>query len=373
MSVFLFFIFLFFNLFVTPLFAQNIPLHLIKLPEGFKIELFAFNVPYSRSLALGDKGTIFVGTRSTGAVYALVDEDKDFKADKVYTIAKDLTSPNGVVFKDGNLYVAEINRILRFDHIEDFLENPPQPVVLTDTLPKDTSHGWKYLQFGPDNKLYFGIGAPCNVCLREDERYASITRINPDGSALEVFAKGIRNTLGFDWHPETKDLWFTDNGRDELGDNIPSDELNKAPTQGMHFGFPFCHGQKILDPEFGLNKKCADYTLPQVELGPHVAALGMKFYTGAMFPEEYKNQIFIAEHGSWNRSQKIGYRLTAVNFPLDEASQYKVFAYGWLQEDKPWGRPVDILILPDGSLLISDDFAHAIYRISYSEGQAPSK
>lgn len=340
-------------------------LSLIKLPPGFSIEIFAEDVPNARSLAIGENGTIFVGNRTGGSVYAVVDSDGDFRADSLYTIASGLYMPNGVDLMDGDLYVAEVNRVLRFDEIESNLTDPPEPVVVNDGFPSDRHHGWKFIRFGPDGKLYVPVGAPCNVCLRDDERYASIMRMNPDGSDLEVYAEGIRNTVGFDWHPETDQLWFTDNGRDMMGDNIPPDELNHAPEAGMHFGFPFCHGGDIPDPEFGQQRSCGEFVLPAQKLGPHVAALGMRFYTGDMFPQEYRNQIFIAEHGSWNRSVPIGYRVMLVRLTGNEATSYEVFAEGWLQGEERWGRPVDVLQLTDGSLLVSDDYGDRIYRISY--------
>ncbi len=344
-------------------------LSLIKLPPGFKIEIFADNIPGARSLARGDNGTVFVGTRGKGRVYAIVDRNGDFHADSVYTIASGLYMPNGVAMRGGNLYVAEVNRVIRFDDIEAHLADPPKPIVVNDKFPSDSHHGWKFIRFGPDGKLYVPVGAPCNVCLEDDPRYASIMRMNPDGSDLEVFAHGIRNTVGFDWHPVTHELWFTDNGRDMLGDDIPPDELNCAPLSGMNFGFPFCHGGDIPDPEFGKQRPCSDFTPPVQKLGPHVAALGMRFYTGQMFPKEYHDQIFIAEHGSWNRSIPIGYRITVVRLDGNKAVSYDVFAEGWLQGGRPWGRPVDLMQLPDGSLLVSDDFGGRIYRISYESDQ----
>lgn len=347
----------------------------IQLPPGFQIRIYAggpgVRVPNARSLALSPNGTLFVGTREAGRVYAVLDHDQDYQADEVIPIAQGLNMPNGVAFRDGALYVAEVNRILRFDNIEDNLNSPPQPVVVYDGYPSDQWHGWKFIRFGPDGKLYVPVGAPCNVCERNDP-YASITRINPDGSGLEVFARGVRNSVGFDWHPQTGELWFTDNGRDYLGDDAPPDELNHAPEPGLHFGFPYCHGGTILDPEFGGGRSCDEFTPPAMALGPHVAALGMRFYTGAMFPPEYHNQIFIAEHGSWNRSVPIGYRITLVR--LDEAGRatsYEVFAEGWLDGSDVHGRPVDLLVLPDGSLLVSDDTAGMIYRITYTPGESP--
>ena len=339
----------------------------IKLPAGFKIEVYASNIPNARSMALSESGILFVGTRSAGNVYALIDSDKDFKVDEVITIASGLNMPNGVDLKDGDLYVGEVSRIIKFNDIEANLRNNPKYTVVRDDFPTDRSHGWKFIKFAPDGKLYVPVGAPCNICLKEneDERYASIARMNSDGSDFEVFAKGIRNTVGFDWHPKTNELWFTDNGRDMLGDNIPPDELNCAPVRGLHFGYPFLHGENILDPEFGSRGDTSLYTKPVQELGPHVAALGMQFYTGKMFPSEYKNQIFIAEHGSWNRSEKIGYRISLVRLNGNKSISYEPFAEGWLNGDTVSGRPVDIELMPDGSMLVSDDYGNAIYRITY--------
>ena len=339
----------------------------IKLPPGFKIEVYADNVPNARSMTLSPEGVLFVGTRES-RVYAVVDTNKDYKADNVITIASGLNSPNGVAFRNGSLYVAEISKVWRYDNIENNLNNPPDPVLISDGFPTDGHHGWKFIAFGPDNKLYVPVGAPCNICLRDDdERYASIMRMNPDGSELEVFAHGIRNTVGFTWHPGTQELWFTDNGRDMLGDNVPPDELNRAPSAGLHFGYPFVHGGDIPDPEFGEGTDINQYVKPVQKLGPHVAALGMRFYTGNMFPEEYRNQIFIAEHGSWNRSKKIGYRVMLVKLNGNEAVSYEPFAEGWLQGDAVSGRPVDVLVMPDGSMLVSDDYGGVIYRIIYSK------
>lgn len=345
-----------------------LPLHLLNLPEGFEIEVFAEGIEDARSLARGANGTIFVGNRGSDKVWAVRDEDGDGRADKKWVIASGLNSPNGVAFRDGDLYVAEINRILKFPAIESQLDNPPQPVVVNDSYPTDGWHGWKYIAFGPDGWLYVPVGAPCNVCDSEDPIFSTITRIKPDGSQREIYAEGVRNTVGFDWHPQTKELWFTDNGRDMLGNDMPSDELNRAPKKGMHFGFPFCHAGDIQDPEFN-SEPCSKFTPPVQKLGPHVAALGMKFYTGNQFPEQYKNKAFVAQHGSWNRDDKIGYRVMQVK--LDENGQaagYEPFITGWLneQEQEAWGRPVDLLVQPDGSMLISDDHAGAIYRVTYT-------
>lgn len=341
----------------------------IKLPEGFRIEIFAENVNNARSMVMGDKGTLFVGTRGAGNVYAIVDEDKDGKADKQYTISQGLYMPNGVAFKDGALYVAEVDKIWRFDNIEDNLETPPQKVLVSDKLPSDRHHGWKYIAFGPDGKLYVPVGAPCNICddHKKSPQYSSITRMNADGSDHEVYAHGIRNTVGFTWHPQTSDMWFTDNGRDMMGNDMPPDELNRADKAGMNFGYPYCHGGDIADPEFGEEHNCSEFTPPVQKLGPHVAALGVKFYTGSMFPADYKGDILIAEHGSWNRDEPIGYRIMRVKLNGNEAVSYKPFAEGWLKNGEAWGRPVDILQLEDGSVLVSDDHANTIYRIVYQQ------
>ncbi len=346
---------------------SDLPLERINLPEGFKIEVFADSLTNARSMALSPNGTLFVGTRDEGSVYALQDTDGDYRADKTYVLATGLKMPNGVAFRNGDLYVAEVSRILKYENIESQLDNPPQPVVIYDQYPTETHHGWKFIAFGPDGKLYVPVGAPCNIC-ESDSIHASITRMNPDGSGMEIVQHGIRNTVGFTWHPDNQDLWFTDNGRDMLGDDIPACELNHAPQEGMHFGYPYCHQGDLADPKHGDKRDCSEFTPPAQKLGPHVAPLGVEFYTGSQFPATYKNQILIAEHGSWNRSKKIGYRITMVT--LDEnqqATSYKPFADGWLDEteDEAWGRPVDLEFLPDGSMLVSDDFADAIYRISY--------
>lgn len=314
--------------------ASALPLDKIKLPPGFSISMYARDVPDARSMTLSPSGTLFVGTRQAGKVYAILDRDHDNIADTVTTIAQGLQMPNGVAFHNGALYVAEVNRILRYDNIEAHLADPPPPVVLTDKYPRDTHHGWKFIRLGPDGLLYVPVGAPCNICQRSDERYASITRLKLDGTGFEIFAHGVRNTVGFDWHPETKELWFTDNGRDLLGDDVPPDELNHALKPGLHFGFPYCHGKDIADPEFGAKRPCRDFVAPVLDLGPHVAALGMRFYTGSMFPPAYHNQIFIAQHGSWNRSKKIGYRVMRVQLEGERVMEYTTFAEGWLQGEK---------------------------------------
>jgi glucose/arabinose dehydrogenase len=337
----------------------------LRLPPGFTIALYADSVPDARSLALGDRGTVFVGSREAGVVYALVDTNRDARADVVITLLHQLGVPNGVAFREGALYVADRWRILRYDSIESRLRNPPNPVVVTDRLPREAHHGWRYIAFGPDGWLYVGSGAPCNVCDPPSTHFASILRLRPDGTGLEVYARGVRNTVGFDWHPTTRALWFTDNGRDWLGANEPPDELDRAPRPGLHFGFPYCHASDIVDPDFGAGHRCADYAAPEQSLGAHVAALGMKFYTGASFPPEYRGQIFIAEHGSWNRIIPVGYRITLVRLEGGRAVSYTPFVTGWLHAGAAWGRPVDLLVMPDGALLVSDDRAGVVYRILY--------
>ncbi|MCK6618676.1 MAG: sorbosone dehydrogenase family protein [Cyclobacteriaceae bacterium] len=346
--------------------SKDLPLDKIRMPAGFKIEVYA-EVDNARSMVMSPSGILFVGNRNGDKVYAVKDTDGDNKADKKWVITSGKNMPNGVAFKDGDLYVAEVSRILKFPDIESRLNNPPQPIIINDKYPDKTHHGWKYIAFGPDGKLYVPVGAPCNIC-ESDEIFATITRINPDGSGREIFARGVRNTVGFTWHPETNEMWFTDNGRDMMGDDLPPCELNYAPKVGMNFGYPYCHGGTIKDPEFGTKKPCSDFVAPAQNLGPHTAPLGLKFYTGNMFPAQYKNQLFIAEHGSWNRSKKIGYRVSLVKIQNNtKAVSYETFADGWMDDatQKVWGRPVDVLVLKDGSMLVSDDYANVIYRITY--------
>jgi glucose/arabinose dehydrogenase len=374
--------------------ARGATLHLdrIKLPPGFHIAVYAENVPNAREMVLAPSGVLFVSTRRAGNVYAVVDSQHRGRADRVITLARGLENPNGVAIHNGALFVAERSRVLRYDDIERHLDQPPKPVVIRDDYPTEAHHGWKFIAFGPDGWLYVPVGAPCNIC-KSPEIYATITRLSPDGKQREIFAHGVRNTVGFDWHPQTGALWFTDNGRDDLGEDKPPDELNVAPKPALHFGFPYCHDTDIADPEFGKEKPCSSFTPPAANLEPHVAALGMRFYTGSMFPAEYKNNIFIAEHGSWNRAIPIGYKVVRVKLQGDKAVAQEDFATGWLppqpkREDpnlnytaradetadpaarggkrlQAWGRPVDVLVMPDGALLVSDDTADAIYRIEY--------
>ncbi len=353
--------------------SAQINLGNINLPPGFQISVYANNLPGARSMALSPNGTLYIGTRDDAALYAVRDTNGDNVADVTYNISNRLNQlyginlfyPNGVAYRDGSLYVMETNRLFRLDNIDNQLDNPPAPVILNTNFPSDWQHGWKFIRFGPDGRLYVPVGAPCNVC-EANYPYNRLLRMNADGTGVETYASGIRNTVGFDWHPTTGELWFTENGRDNLGDNVPPDELNRAPTIGMNFGFPYCHGGTIADPTYGSLHNCNEFTAPAINLGPHVAALGMRFYTGNMFPSQYQNQIFIAEHGSWNRSTPIGYRITLVRLQNNIPVSYEVFADGWLNSGGGvTGRPVDILVMPDGALLVSDDFTGAIYRISY--------
>ncbi|MDW3683385.1 sorbosone dehydrogenase family protein [Cupriavidus sp. CV2] len=342
-----------------------LPLEQIQLPPGFRIELLSAEVPEARGMTLSPGGTLFVGTRGEGKVYAI--RNPLAPAPKIRTVATGLTMPVGVAFRDGALYASSTSRIVRLDDIDARLDNPPKPVVVSDRFPSETHHGWKFIAFGPDGYLYVPVGAPCNICAPDENRYANIMKMKPDGTDLQVVAKGVRNSVGFDWHPATRQLWFTDNGRDMLGDDVPDDELNRVTRAGQHFGYPYCHAGSVADPEFGKQRACPEFEPPVAKLGAHVAALGMRFYTGTQFPAEYRNNIFIAEHGSWNRTKPIGYRIVRVVLnERGQAVRQEVFAQGWLQGDKPWGRPVDVQVAPDGSLLVSDDMAGAVYRIRYA-------
>lgn len=346
----------------------------INLPDGFKISMYATNIVDARSLARTDDGkTVFVGNRRRKNVYALTDTDGDMVADKVDTIATGLNMPNGVYFHDGDLFVAEVSKIHRFPDIMSNL-NAPKSEVIFDDYPTDGHHGWKFISFGPDGKLYVPVGAPCNVCDKseENEVYASITRMNPDGSDMEVYVKGVRNSVGFAWHPVTGDMWFTDNGRDMMGDDIPACELNHISAQGDHFGFPYWHQGDIPDPDLGEGHDQKDYRKPAFKFEPHSAPLGLRFYEGGMFPAKYKNNLIVAQHGSWNRTQEaghIGYQLRFIQVEGDKVISDEIFADGWLDKEtnKGWGKPVDIMEMPDGSILVSDDVNHCIYRISYEK------
>ena len=339
-------------------------LNQLTLPKGFRIAVYSDQVPNAREIALGAKGTVFVGSTNAGKVYALTDPNHTGHVDKVQVIASGLQLPAGVAFRNGDLYISAVSRIVVLRDIENHLDNPPQPEVITDKLPTELHHGWRFLAFGPDGKLYVPIGAPCNVCDKGHD-YAKLTRMNADGSGAEDIAYGIRNTVGFDWQPGTKQLWFTDNGRDEMGDDMPSDKLNKFSHVGEHFGFPYCHQGDTLDPDFGKGHSCKDYTPPVLKLGAHVAALGMRFYEGHQFPAGYRGAIIVAEHGSWNRSKKSGYRVMAVRMAGNKVIAYDPLITGFEQNEQAWGRPADVQPLPDGSLLVSDDLGGAVYRVTY--------
>jgi glucose/arabinose dehydrogenase len=344
---------------LAPAAADSLPLASLKLPPGFEIELFA-RVPNARQMALGNN-TLFVGSMRAGKVYAIPLRG----ARKPVVIADGLNMPVGVAFRDGDLYVSAVSRILRFAGIEARLDKPPRPEMVSSAYPGDPHHGWKFIAFGPDGRLYVPVGAPCNICEPDPDRYANITALDVASGKIEVVARGVRNSVGFDWQPQSGELWFTDNGRDWLGDDAPPDELNRLVRPGQHFGYPYCHGGTIADPEFGRARRCAEFVAPARNLGAHVASLGMRFYTGTQFPERYRNAVFIAEHGSWNRSSKTGYRVSVVRLQDGRAVSHEPFVSGWLQGESAWGRPADVLAMPDGSLLVSDDHAGAIYRIVY--------
>jgi glucose/arabinose dehydrogenase len=348
--------------------ASELPLDKLKVPAGFKVEVWVDGVPEARSLALGDKGMVFVGNRLAKNVYAVIDQGGKRE---VKVILKGLNAPNGIAFDKGTLYVAERNRITRYDGIEDRLDNPPEAKVVVDGLDPQTQpgHFWKFLALGPDGKLYYNVGSPQNITMPAYFQ-ATISRVDPKSGVVETYAQGVRQSVGFDWNPRTKELWFTDNARDWIDDDTPADKLNVAKHKGEHFGFPYCHQGDILDPEYGKNRSCAEFTPPVMKLGAHVAPLGMRFYTGKMFPAEYQNNIFIARHGSWNRSVKQGYDVYRVALD-DEGKVLKAepFLTGFLVDAKAdppmWGRPVDVLVMKDGALLVSDDYNGILYRISY--------
>jgi len=337
----------------------SLPTEKIRLPEGFRIEVYATGLKTARGLSFAPDGTLFVGSKS-GEVYAVRPNGETL------TVTRGLNMPVGLDFFGGDLYISSISEIVKIEDVLANLNTNPKPRVLIDTLPRDRHHGWKFIKVGPDRKLYVPVGAPCNVCQQEDERYASILRMNLDGSNVELVASGVRNTVGFDWHPLTGELWFTDNGRDLMGDDIPPDELNRAPRAGLHFGFPYLHGSSVKDPRFwAVRPTGVEFQPPEHEFPAHVAALGMRFYTADQFPEEYRGGIFVAQHGSWNRSQKIGYRVSFLRLQGNRVVEERIFAEGWLEGQRSWGRPADVEIGPDGALYVADDSASAVYRISY--------
>ena len=343
---------------------DKLPIAKLKVPQGFNIEVYAAGMANARSLAEGDKGTVFVGTRLVGNVYAVT--NKDGKR-SVKVLASGLYRPNGVAFKNGTLYIAELSKVSRIDKVEDNLDSSPKPTMIYDDLPKDEAHGWKFIAIGPDNKLYVPVGQPGNNVLHDDA-HGQIRRINLDGSGAEVVARGVRNTVGFDWNPDTRQLYFTDNGRDWMSEDVPEDELNRVTKVGEHFGAPYCLQGNIVDPEFGWGRSCSEFTAPVGLLGPHSASLGMRFYTGTMFPKSYKNAIIVARHGSWNRSKKVGGDVIVVKLNKDgTVKSTEPLITGFLEDNKYIGRPVDVMQMKDGSLLVSDDWNGAIYRVTYGK------
>jgi glucose/arabinose dehydrogenase len=348
--------------------ADKLPVDKLKVPKGFKVEVYASGIANARSLRLGDKGTVFVSNRTLDKIYAIVDKGGKREVKVLY---KDLYRPNGIALHDGTLYIAELSQISKVEKIEDNLDNPPKPTVIYSDLPKDEPHGWKYLTVGPDNKLYFNVGAPCNICL-PPPTHAQIRRINLDGSNPEVVARGTRQIVGMDWHPTLKQLYFTENARDWLSEELPNDKLNRLTQPGKdNFGYPYCHQGNVPDPEFGWGHSCDEFTKPVALLGPHAAPLGIKFYTGTAFPSEYRGQAFIARHGSWNKSKKIGGDIVVAKLNKDGTlKSLDTFLTGFIENNNYVGRPVDLLVMKDGSLLISDDYAGAVYRVSYGNSQA---
>jgi glucose/arabinose dehydrogenase len=359
-----------FNIELTGKASKDLPISKLKVPAGFKVEVWAEGMPGARTMALGDKGTVFVGTRQLKEMYAVIDRGGKREA-KV--LLKDLDAPNGVVFSKGTLFIAERHRITRYDGIEGQLDNPPQAKVVVDGLDPDKQpgHFWKFLAMGPDGKLYYNVGAPGNIVM-PGYFQATISRVDPRTGVIETVASGVRNSVGFDFHPKTKELWFTNHARDWLSDDLPNDTLHRVSRKGMHFGYPFCHQGDTPDPQFGKNRSCKEFDAPALKLGAHIAPIGMRFYNGKMFPAEYQNNIFIAMRGSWNRTVKQGYNVSRV--VLDEngkVAKYEPFLTGFLVDEKAdppmWGRPNDVMVMRDGSLLVSDDQNGIIYRVSYGK------
>ena len=340
---------------------NEIPVDKIKVPPGFSVTVYASGMPNARSMTFGKTGNLYVGSRFPGNVYAVTPKGE------VKIVARGLHRSNGVAYKNGTLYIAELSQISKIDDIDSKLDSPPAPTVIFDALPKDEAHGWKFMKLGPDGKLYFQIGSPGNIVM-PPSTHAQIVRLDPEKKVLESVTIGVRNSVGMDFHPKTKQLWFTNNGRDWVGDDLPNDTLHHVTFKGQHNGFPYCHQGDLLDDEFGKGRSCDEFVKPDLKLGPHVAALGMRFYTGSQFPAEYRNNIFIAEHGSWNRTKKVGYNISRV--VLDDkgkVAKFEPFATGWLQGETFWGRPADVQVAPDGALLVSDDVAGAIFRIAYKK------
>ncbi|MGO3299492.1 MAG: PQQ-dependent sugar dehydrogenase [Pseudoalteromonas sp.] len=356
--------FLMLGLISTPVVAKDI-LSKLTVSDGFQVSLFAKNVENARQIAVSKKGIVYVGSRKAGNVYALIDHNSDGVADKKMVVASDLNMPSGIAIKDGDLYVAEVERVIRFKDIDKHLKAPKFEVVY-DALPIERHHGWKFIRFSPTGELIIPVGVPCNICA-EDERFGRIFALDTNTKQLKTLAKGIRNSVGFDYHPSTQALWFSDNGRDMMGDDMPPDELNRLSQEGEHFGFPYVHAGAIIDPEFGKGKKIADYSSPALALGAHVAPLGIHFYRGKQFPSSYYGQLFVAEHGSWNRTKKAGYKVAVATIEQGRVVKYTPFITGFMQNEETFGRPVAFAEMADGSLLVSDDYANVIYRVSYKK------
>jgi glucose/arabinose dehydrogenase len=349
---------------------DKLPTAQLKVPKGFKVELYASGIPNARSIRIGDKGTVFVSNRLLDKVYAVVDRDGKRE---VKVIASGMDRPNGLAFHKGTLYIAEGTRISKLENIEDQLDNPPKPVVIYSDFMNTQSHGWKFMGIGPDNKLYVNVGAPCNIC-EPPAGTGQLRRMDLDGSNPEPVVRGVRNSVGFDWHPVTKELWFTDNGRDWLSEDLPEDELNRVTRHGLHFGFPYCHQGNFTDREMGWGRSCSDFEKPAALLGPHTAALGMRFYTGKMFPSQYRHAIFIARHGAWNKTVKTGGDVIVVYLNKDgSVKSQEPFLTGFLQNNAYIGRPVDVHVMKDGSLLVSDDYAGAVYRVTYGGSKVAAR
>lgn len=353
-----------------PATPDKLPTAKLKLPPGFNIEVYASGIANTRSLRVGDKGTVFVGSRFGNKVTAIV--KKDGKTE-LKTVAQGLYRPNGLAYKNGTLYIAELSQISKIDKVEDVLDNPPKPTVIYSDLPKDEPHGWKFIGIGPDNKLYIPVGQPGNNVM-PPATHAQIRRINLDGTGMEVVARGVRNTVGFDWNPVSKQLYFSDNGRDWASEDLPEDELNRVAKTGEHFGSPYCYQGNFLDPEFGWGRSCSEFTKPLMLTGPHSAGLGLRFYTGKMFPKKYENAIFLARHGSWNRSKKVGGDVIVVYLNKNgTVKSWEPFLTGFLVDNSYIGRPVDVEIMKDGSMLVSDDWNGVIYRISYGKAKVAGR
>ena len=353
-----------------PAAADKLPNAKLKLPPGFNIEVYASGIANTRSLRVGDKGTVFVGTRLGNKVTAIV--KKDGKTE-IKTVAEGLYRPNGLAIHKGTLYIAELSQISKIENIENVLNNPPKPTVIYKDLPKDEAHGWKFIAVGPDDKLYLEVGQPGNNVLNSDA-HGQIRRINLDGSGAEVVARGVRHSVGFDWNPVNKQLYFSDNSRDWLSEDVPEDELNRVTKVGQHFGAPYCYQGNFPDPEFGWGHSCKEFEPPVMLTGPHSAGLGMRFYTGKMFPAKYKNAIFLARHGSWNRSVKFGGDVIAIFLNKDgTVKSSEPFITGFIENNNYIGRPVDMEIMADGSMLLSDDWNGAIYRISYGKARVAGR